>query len=392
MGGDENRLLSFGGHVDRERFDHRVLMTVAPSPAANASLGDMLPAYRAAEIDVQVVGKDGIIRRRTLGAQAVSGLRAAGLVARLARLFRRERIDVVDARLHYPMALGLAAGRLAGVPAIVGTGYFHGLVLEKPLLTATGRAVVSRLDALISDSQFAIDSYQAWLPRRHPRAVVIPNGIREPRPQRSRADMRRHFGLPEGDGATVVGQVSRVVPHKGHAILIRAMAPLMARRANLHLLICGFAEDPAYLESLRALARDLGIADRVRIAGYPGPIADVWAAVDVHAHASLLDSSPIAIHEGMAMGLAAVVTDEGGARELVLDGETGLVVPKGDADALREGLRSVLDDPALAARLAAGARARYERRHRPEVMSRAHEALFSEIVAEKRARSGEGAR
>ena len=385
MGGDENRLLSFGGHVDRSRFDHRVLMTVMPTPQSNARLGDMIPAYDAADIALEIVGTNGIIRRRTLGAQLVSGMRATELVFRLARLFRRERIDVVDARLHYPMALGLAAGRLAGVPAIVGTGYFHGLVLEKPLLIATGRAVISRLDALISDSQFAIDGYQNWLPRPHPRAVVIPNGIPIPQSKRSRPEMRRHFGLPEA--ATVVGQVSRIVPHKGHLILIRAIAPLMAERPDLHLLICGFAEDQMYLKQLHQEAAKLNVRDHVHIAGYPGPIADVWTTIDVQAHASLLDSSPIAIHEGMAVGLPAVVTDEGGARELVVDGETGLVVPKGDEDALRRGLRAVLSNAELSRRLAAGAKGRYHERHRPEVMSRAHEVLFRSIVEQKRRRT-----
>ena len=64
---------------------------------------------------------------------------------------------------------------------------------------------------------------------------------------------------------------------------------------------------------------------------WPGDIAEVWQAVDIHAHPSLLDSSPIAIHESMALGLPAVVSSAGGIPELVEHDVTGLVVPTDDS-------------------------------------------------------------
>jgi glycosyltransferase involved in cell wall biosynthesis len=145
-------------------------------------------------------------------------------------------------------------------------------------------------------------------------------------------------------------------------------------------LLCGYADPPPYLEELRRQAADLGIADRVRIGGYPGSIADVWAAMDVHVHASLLESSPIAIYESMALGLPAVVTDVGGVRELVQESQTALVVPPGNVPALVDAMLRVLRDPTLARSLGSQAQERFSSHFRAGVMTRALEDLFCDLV------------
>ena len=139
--------------------------------------------------------------------------------------------------------------------------------------------------------------------------------------------------------------MSRLVPYKGHGVLLNAARQVLEKEPETAFLLCGYACPPQYLEQLRRQADELGIADRVRIGGYPGPIADVWGAIDVHVHASLLDSSPIAIHESMALGLPAVVTDVGGIRELVQNSQTALVVPPGDVAALVDAILRVLRSP-----------------------------------------------
>ena len=106
---------------------------------------------------------------------------------------------------------------------------------------------------------------------------------------------------------------------------------------------------------------------------------------DVHVHASLLDSSPIAILEGMALGLPGVFTDTGGVPELVEAGETGLLVPTGDVPALASGLETLLNDRAFADRLGRGARRRYETYHRPEIMAEAITQLFEEVAIARQA-------
>src|SRR6185369_5541368 len=105
---------------------------------------------------------------------------------------------------------------------------------------------------------------------------------------------------------------------------------VLAQRPDAFFLICGFPREPGYDDELRRTAASLGIAERVRITSYMGPVADVWAAIDLHVHASLFDSSPLAILEAMSLRKTSVVTSVGGIPELVAHEVTGLVVPPGD--------------------------------------------------------------
>jgi glycosyltransferase involved in cell wall biosynthesis len=382
IGGDENRLLTLARHIDRDRFRHRVILMVSPSAESEAQLGPILGAYRDCGIRVDVIPGRLADRRRGRAAAVRDG---AGIIRNLARLLRDDKVDILDTRKHFSIAIGVAAGRLARVPVIVGTEYFHQVLKGKGMgRYVLGQASLSALDALISDSTDAIEGYQGWLLRRHPRAVVIPNGIPFPAASRSRAEMRAHFGLPDEPSIRVIGQISRLMPYKGQRILLQAAAPLMAKYRDVHLLICGYAESASYVTELESLAAELGIAGRVHMAGYPGQVGDVWAAIDIHAHPTLFDSSPLAIHESMALGLPAVVSDEGGIPELVADGVTGLIVPKGDIQACTAALDRVLGDPDLGTRLGNAARQRYLERHRPETMVRSTEALFDSLMAGKR--------
>jgi glycosyltransferase involved in cell wall biosynthesis len=102
--------------------------------------------------------------------------------------------------------------------------------------------------------------------------------------------------------------------------------------------------------------------------------------IDLHVHASRFDSLPNAIIEGMSLGKPAVVTSVGGIPEVVTHGETGLIVPPGDIDGLEGAILRLLDSPAEAARLGAGARRRYEERLRPERMTADMEQLFARLA------------
>src|SRR4051812_37448367 len=256
IGGDENRLLTLARHIDRDRFHHRVILMAPPSAESEARLGPILGAYRECDISVDVIPGRSVISRRSRASAVRDGTR---LIGNLSRLLRDDKVDILDARKHFSIAIGVAAGRLARVPVIVGTEYFHQVLKGKGMgRYALGQASLSALDALISDSADAIDGYQGWLLRRHPHAVVIPNGIPFPEASRSRAEMRAHFRVPADPSIRVIGQISRLMPYKGQRILLQAAAPLMAKYGDVHLLICGYAESAAYVRELEQLAQDLG--------------------------------------------------------------------------------------------------------------------------------------
>jgi glycosyltransferase involved in cell wall biosynthesis len=235
------------------------------------------------------------------------------------------------------------------------------------------------VDAFVTDSRKRLDETREWLLRPPARMRLIPNGIFEPSSSKTRAEMRAALGLPADERVRIVVQVSRLEPRKGIVELLLAAQAVLQKHPQTVFLICGISRDPAYDDALRRKAGELGIGDKVVITSYMGDIADVWKVADITAHASLLDSSPISIHESMALGLPGVFTDTGGVPDLVEPGETALLVPAGDVPALAHGIETLLSDRALAERLGRGARRRYETYHRPEVMAAAITDLFEEV-------------
>jgi glycosyltransferase involved in cell wall biosynthesis len=193
---------------------------------------------------------------------------------------------------------------------------------------------------------------------------------------RARA-VRRGLGLAED--ALVGGVVSRLSHQKGHRYLIEAAVRVLARRPEVRFLIVG---DGDLLDSLKAQARTLGIAERVVFAGHRTDVPDVLGAIDVLAISSLYEGTPLALFEAMAAGKAIVSTAVDGCREVLTDGATGLLVPPGDEAALAAGLLRVLDDPSLLASLSAKAR-EASRRYDVRACVDQMEALYDELLAEE---------
>ncbi len=384
IGGDENRLLSYLTTFDRRRFQHIVVTVVPPTEESEAKGGPMRWRFEEAGIEVVDLEQTPFRLRRRLPAplaKARAGVTAAEVVTRLARLLRDRRIDVVDARLWRGIALGTVAGRMAGVRAVVGTDYMahH---WAKPAFRPLGSALHAGLDTFVCDSQARLDEILACF-RWPPRGAMVPNGIPVPVARRARREMAAHFGLPHD--VPIVGQIARLQPFKGQHLLLEAAPRILERAPDAHFLICGYAQlSDDYARRLRDDVARLGLRDRVRIAPYPGPSADVWTLTDLHCHPTLLDSSPIAILEGMALGRPVVTTAIGGIPELVADGVTGRVLPPGRPDLVAEAVADLLLDPAEARRLGDGARARYAARHTPERMTRTLEDVFAEAVERPR--------
>jgi len=191
-----------------------------------------------------------------------------------------------------------------------------------------------------------------------------------------RSKLRRELGLA-GD-ALVVGSSARLEPDKGHADLLRAFARVADGFAGAHLVLAG---DGAEEGRLAALAGELGLAERVHLLGFRRDIVDVTAAYDVAVLASLSEASSAALKEALALGVPAIASDVGGAREIVADGETGLVVPPGDVEALAGALRALLADPARRAAFGAAGRGRVRDRFSEEKLVASTEALYERLLA-----------
>jgi glycosyltransferase involved in cell wall biosynthesis len=393
VGGDETRLVSLARHLDHERFEHLVVVAQGVTGRDEGQAEPMLRALREA-VEVVVLDRDIVSVTATPAPVRAGPVRrvrdvgsAAAVLGALVGLFRERRPDVVDGRLNFGTVVGLAAARLARVPVVVSTGYFPEHWRRPPLLEPVGQLAMAGVDAFVTDAQATVEAFERWRWSSRARMVMIPNGVPPATTVRSRAEMRRHFGLPEDPQVPVVGSVCRMIEGKGYPTLVRAARTILRARPDAAFLFCGYAEDPAFRDRLLALAREAGIADRAVFTSYPGPVGDVLTALDVYVRASLEDSSPIGVHEAMSVGLPIVVTQVGGVTELVGHDEAALVVPPEDPDAVAAAVLRLLDDPGLAGRLGQEAVTRYQARHTPEQMARAHEELFTDLVEERRAAS-----
>jgi glycosyltransferase involved in cell wall biosynthesis len=379
VGGDETRLLMLARHFDPAVVDHSVVVVHATDRERDARIGEMVSAFRHAGVEVNVLGSELLTAGRNRG---LRDLTDAGRVARrLVRVFRDHRVDVVDARLEFGTVFGVLTARLARIPVVVSTGYspkYWASAVRYPL----GQMAFCSLDALISDSATTLAEYDRWRLSRHARMELIPNGIMPALPERSRDETKAVLGVPTG--RPVIGQVARMTPRKGYETLIRAARMVVDQEPDVCFLLCGFAEDQGYRRRLKQLVATLSLQDNVVATSYQGPIGDVLGVLDVFAHLSTFDSSPIAVHEAMSAGLPAVVSRVGGTDELIADNQSGLLVPPGEAEPAASALLRLLRDPPLRARLGEGARERYLVRHRPETMARAHERLYLDLLEQRR--------
>lgn len=177
-------------------------------------------------------------------------------------------------------------------------------------------------------------------------------------PGRDTGQLRRRLGL--GD-APLLLTVARLVPHKGQDIVIRALAALASQTPELRYLVVGEGHDRRRLE---ALAREVGVADRVIFAGALSDveIAEAYATATLYVALSRVDNEinvegfGISFIEAAASGTASVAGDSGGVRSAVRDGETGLIVPPADVDAAAAAVRQLLADEGRRRRLGAAAR------------------------------------
>jgi glycosyltransferase involved in cell wall biosynthesis len=159
-----------------------------------------------------------------------------------------------------------------------------------------------------------------------------------------------------GAGTSLVGVVgSLATPKKGHGVFLDAAARLAEARPSLRFVLVGDGDPTAFRER----ARELGLGERIVFAGFVREVEQALAALDVVVCASLRGEGLTgALREALALARPVVSTDVAGNPEIVRHGETGLLVPPGDAAALARAVGELLDDPARARALAERGRAR----------------------------------
>ncbi|MEO3470987.1 glycosyltransferase family 4 protein [Roseomonas sp. CAU 1739] len=275
--------------------------------------------------------------------------------------FRREKFDLVHAHMPISGLLARLAAKAAGVPHIAYT--CHGFLFNQPgpWWRRTLSLHLERLGGRMTDVFLTVSEEEAADARRlriHPRATAVLNGrspaIFHPDPV-ARASIRAELGAAEDD--CVIIAVSRLVRHKGHPELLRAME---TTPGNAVLWVVGerlasdHGEDlePHFARAAAALG-----PRRLKRLGYRHDIAAILAASDVFCLPSHFEGLPMSIIEAMLTGLPVVATDIRGPREQVRDGQTGYLVPPMADAPLAQALSRLAEDPAQRGRMGAAGRA-----------------------------------
>ncbi|MGD9723377.1 MAG: glycosyltransferase family 4 protein [Pirellulales bacterium] len=390
VGGPEIRMLNFAQAVDRNVIDYKMIV-IGRSAARDRAHGSLRPQLVDAGVtivDLDMPAWDDRVVGLHLRTILPALWKAWRTVWRIARTLRREKIDVLECHGHAPIVLGTLAAILAG-KRYVFTAYDM-YFWDRPGWRTPARLIFLLQRAMITDSRQRAGLMNEFFWRRIP-TYVVPNGIHVPAPHRAREEVARELGIPLDRNLKFIGQVSRLGPDKGHLIAVEAAREVVRHCPDVAFLFCGYVGPrcpPDFAEQLRAKAREYGFGDRLFVFGYPGYIGDVFQLIDIQMHASPIDSSPISIHEGMALGKPAVGTDEGGIPELIIHEQSGLIVPKNDPPALAAALVRLVQEPDTAARFGAAARQRYEARHRPEIMARSLADVFLRVAGRPASDSG----
>jgi glycosyltransferase involved in cell wall biosynthesis len=239
---------------------------------------------------------------------------------------------------------GLIAAHRLGIPAVATC---HGWIandFKRRVYIGIDKQLLRRFDRVIVVSQRMRAQLRA-VGVAESRIAVVPNAlvVENYRPQRGDAAVRSEWGVPAS--AKLVANIGRLSPEKGQALFLRAAAELARERPDARFALVGIGPDEA---SLRRLASELGIADRVIFAGYRSDMQAVYNSVDLVVQSSITEGMPNVVLEALLMRVLVVATDVGGTGEIVEDGRSGRLVRSGDLEGLVRAMREVLDDPARA--------------------------------------------
>jgi glycosyltransferase involved in cell wall biosynthesis len=190
--------------------------------------------------------------------------------------------------------------------------------------------------------------------------------------------LRQSLGISPGD--LVVGKVARLFRLKGHEFLFEAAPRIVAAVPNVKFLLVG---DGIYRERFERLAAKMNLNDCFIFAGLvpPSEIPRYVASMDLLVHLSLREGLPRALPQALACGKPVVAFDVDGAREVCVDGETGLLVRAEDANGLANAVIRLLQDTSVANRMAAQGRNLVKERFSEERMVRQLDELYRRLKA-----------
>jgi glycosyltransferase involved in cell wall biosynthesis len=312
--------------------------------------GDMLGVARAHGVEPRIVPSLG---------REISPLDDLVSLARMVQLVRQLKPDVVHTHMAKAGTVGRLAAHVCSVPLIVHT--YHGHVFHSYFRPAKTRVflTIERALGLLTDRVIAVGEGQrreiasyGVVPKR--KLVAIPLGLELSNflaAESQRGRLRQELDIPRD--VPLIGIVARLVPVKAHEVFFDAARLVRQHMPDACFVIVGDGERRRELE---ALVARMGLDGSVLFVGWRSDMPAVYTDLDVVALTSLNEGSPVSLIEALAAARPVVSTAVGGVPEVVVNGQTGLTVPSGDAAGLARAVITLLEDRAAAERFGAAGR------------------------------------
>lgn len=387
IGGAERSLLLLLEQIDRRRIAPVVYCGFA---------GPLVDECAAIDVPARVAPLGSAERLSRFGGDRMGGMRRvrcqvngayamAFATAALARVLRADRPHLIHTNGIKAHLIGGACGRLLRCPVI---WHMRDLVEEGALKAAFLAAADCLPRRIIAISRPVAEQFCG---RRADRVTRTIHNAVDPerfRPHRSARAVRAELGITAD--TTLLAMVAHFTPWKGHALFLDVLARLVKDGLPVAGLIVGAsiyrgeggrsaASGESCEREIRARVGTLDLDAHVRFTGYQSQVADYLAAADILVHPPVRpEPFGRVLIEAMALAKPVVAAAAGGIPEIVVDGETGYLVPPGDVDAFVRALRPLLSDPGRRAELGRAGRERVTRSFHPASHARAVEAVYEE--------------
>jgi glycosyltransferase involved in cell wall biosynthesis len=366
-------------HLDRDRF----VVHVASSQGHGSGVPPALARFREIP-DVRLRPTTFAPGFRHRSPETIlRGVRAAAAFPvdflELAAYVRREGIRVIHGTDRPRDAVyTLALAKVTGASSVV-----HVHVAWSHGYSAPAKWGVRTADGVFSISRFVTETVVATgTPRERVHTILNGIDLQGWDPQVDGTGIRREFGIPPD--APLLASVSRLFGQKGQRELLQALARVCRAQPDVRLLIVGAdaleVHGRSFTEELRALARELGVAERVVFTGPRSDIPRIMAACDVFALPSFEEPFGLVFLEAMAMQRPVVSLNNGGTPEVVEHGRSGLLSAPYDIEALADNIVTLLGNADLRARFGAYGRSRVLESFTAERMARDAGRAYEAIV------------
>ncbi len=353
-----------------------VLLITGPPLGPEGSLMERVAESR---VPVEVLGA---LRRE------IHPLRDPQSYFQIRRALARFRPDVVHTHSGKAGLLGRVAARSLGVPAIVHT--VHGAPFHpyqgrgaQAFFRACERYAARRCDALVSVADAMTELMVSARVAPREKFTTIYSGMEvEPFLTAGEHRQRVRSQLGYGDEHVVIGKIARLFHLKGHEYVVRAAQLIIARQPNVRFLFVG---DGLLAESIRNQVRQARLEDYFQFTGLvpPRQIPELIAGMDILVHTSLREGLARVLPQALIAGKPVVSYDVDGAREVVIDDETGFLLPPRSIEPLAAALCRLAEDPALRDRLGSQGRARFTEMFRHERMTRELRSLYERLLTSR---------